>query len=108
LLFSDKLDEMNEMNINDRNNAIEALQLKTIPVKTYTAGHAKLIGLAIRLNDKSTSVYKAVFEQAKTRLRLFKKWTDWSWWISAFLFALGWGLGLLGRLYGVPEAAGGN
>jgi hypothetical protein len=30
-----------------------------------------------------------------------------AWWISTFLFALGWGLGLLGKLYGVPEAAGG-
>jgi hypothetical protein len=30
----------------------------------------------------------------------------WAWWISAFLFAVGWGLGLVGKLYGVPEAGG--
>jgi hypothetical protein len=29
-------------------------------------------------------------------------------WISGFLFTLGWGLGLVGKLYGVPEAAGGD
>lgn len=31
-----------------------------------------------------------------------------AWWISAALFAVGWGLGLLGKIYGVPEAAGGE
>jgi hypothetical protein len=30
----------------------------------------------------------------------------WAKWISAVLFILGWGLGLLGKLHGVPEAAG--
>jgi hypothetical protein len=30
-----------------------------------------------------------------------------AWWISTCLYAFGWGLGLLGKLYGVPEAAGG-
>jgi hypothetical protein len=31
-----------------------------------------------------------------------------AWWVSAALFALGWGLGLLGKLYVVPEAAAGE
>ncbi len=31
-----------------------------------------------------------------------------AWWLSMFLFTVGWGLGLLGKLYGVPEAAGGD
>lgn len=34
--------------------------------------------------------------------------SHFAWWIAAVLFALGWGLGLVGKLYGVPEAAGGE
>jgi hypothetical protein len=34
--------------------------------------------------------------------------TTWAWRISAFLFTIGWSLGILGKLYGVPEAAGGG
>jgi hypothetical protein len=32
----------------------------------------------------------------------------YAWWISAFLFALGWSLGVLGKMYGVPDAGAGE
>lgn len=31
-----------------------------------------------------------------------------AWWFSMFLFTVGWGLGLLGKLYGAPEAESGG
>src|SRR5579862_7929274 len=44
-------------------------------------------------------------ENVKSRHRMYATWTFW---ISAFLFVVGWSLGLLGKLYGVPDAAGGE
>jgi hypothetical protein len=38
----------------------------------------------------------------------FQMETDIAWWSTAALFLIGWGLGLLGKLYDVPEAATGE
>jgi hypothetical protein len=34
--------------------------------------------------------------------------SSYAWWITVALFAIGWTLGLVGKLYGVPEAPGGD
>jgi hypothetical protein len=61
------------------------------------------------LNDfgrKLDKLDNAIFDDARMRRRRHEEYADIGWWISAFLFALGWGLGLLGKLHGVPAAAG--
>jgi hypothetical protein len=42
-------------------------------------------------------------------IRPLNEWrAKWAWRISMLLFVVGWGLGLLGKLYGVPEAVSGE
>ena len=56
----------------------------------------------------SSTLSKNVLEYAKAIRARNAHYSAYAWWISAFLFALGWGLGLVGKLYGVPEAASGE
>jgi len=53
----------------------------------------------------SSTLNKDVLEYAKAIRARNAHYSAYAWWISAFLFALGWSLGLIGKLYGVPEAA---
>jgi len=54
------------------------------------------------------AVHKVILEDSDQIERRNELFADCAWWISAFLFAFGWGLGFLGKFYGVPEAAGGG
>jgi hypothetical protein len=53
------------------------------------------------LSDLDETIF-ADAEKMRERNKVLSKWASG---ISAFLFAIGWGLGLVGKLYGVPEAA---
>lgn len=55
-------------------------------------------------NDYDDFVQRLLKSAEYTRSRE-ETYSKWAWWASATLFALGWGLGLVGKLYGVPEAA---
>jgi hypothetical protein len=50
---------------------------------------------------------KVLQEQEQRRIRL-KHFYDLFTWVSYGLYTFGWGLGFVGRLYGLPEAAGGD
>jgi hypothetical protein len=56
----------------------------------------------------SSALSKNVLEHARAIRARNAHYSAYAWWISAFLFALGWGLGLVGKLYGVPEASSGE
>ncbi|HWY22904.1 MAG TPA: hypothetical protein VNX26_16880 [Candidatus Acidoferrum sp.] len=51
---------------------------------------------------------RSILSDAETLRRRNSLLSARAWWISTFLFALGWGLGLLGKLYGVPGTASGE
>jgi hypothetical protein len=59
-------------------------------------------------NGTANRLVADVLRDAEETQRRNERHSVEAWWISAFLFALGWGLGLVGKLYGVPEAAGGD
>jgi hypothetical protein len=58
------------------------------------------------LNFDMDKVAKDLLNEAEHSRQRNQLYSTIAWWISTFLFALGWGIGLLGKLYGVPEAAG--
>jgi hypothetical protein len=60
------------------------------------------------LTTKSKALVDKVWKDANEIHDNYDRYSVCAWWISAFLFAFGWGLGLIGKLYGVPEAAGGE
>jgi hypothetical protein len=49
-----------------------------------------------------------VLDDAEETRRRNETKSRYAWWISAALFSLGWGLGLVGKLYGVPEVGSGE
>ena len=55
-------------------------------------------GLALAVIDLDGDTLQEA-EIIRERNAIYAKY---AWWISAALFALGWGLGLLGKLKGVP------
>lgn len=57
------------------------------------------------LSEKETALVIRILRDAQSIRKSHDNYSRWAWWISALLFAIGWGLGLLGKLYGVPEAA---
>jgi hypothetical protein len=60
------------------------------------------------LMDDISAITEDLEAQAEQIRRRNNAYAHIAWWASALLFAFGWGLGLLGKLYGVPEAAGGE
>src|ERR1051326_7041389 len=64
--------------------------------------------LASSIDSQGMEVKRRILEHADNIRGKNELYSRYAWWISAFLFALGWGLGLVGKLYGVPEAAGGE
>lgn len=68
----------------------------------------QLFASAIDLRSDAHELTKRVLEVAEGVRQTNEQRSRYAWWISAGLFALGWGLGLLGKLYGVPgvEAEG--
>jgi hypothetical protein len=64
----------------------------------------KEYGYGMRVNHLGELINQEVLA-----IRPLNEWrAKWAWRISVLLFTLGWGLGLLGKLYGVPEAAAGD
>ena len=61
---------------------------------------------ASELDMKSNGLADTVLKDASLIRNRNDEYSRISWWISSSLFALGWGFGLLGKLYGVPEVAG--
>jgi hypothetical protein len=59
-----------------------------------------------QLTLKLNSLEQRIFADAESQRHKYDEYSDLAWWISAGLFVLGWSLGLLGKLYGMPEAAG--
>jgi hypothetical protein len=51
---------------------------------------------------------RGVLDEAKVIRERDEGRSNVAWWVSAFLFAIGWGLGLLGKVYGIPSAGGGD
>ena len=80
------------------NKRTEQLLLK------YTASVDGTNAIQIR----TTFLQRDLMEEAEHIKNKEARYSRISWWISAFLFAVGWGLGLLGKLYGMPEVAGGD
>jgi hypothetical protein len=60
----------------------------------------------ITASEEMNQLRKKVFDDAQSTRERKEIEADIAWWSTATLFAIGWGLGLLGKLYGVPEAAG--
>lgn len=46
---------------------------------------------------------KDVLEDAETIKKHNESLSKYAWWITAWLFTFGWGIGLLGQIYGVPN-----
>lgn len=61
-----------------------------------------------QLREDSDALTATVLKDAEDFRKRNSTYSTAAWWISAGLFAVGWGLGLLGKLYGVPEGAGGE
>jgi hypothetical protein len=59
------------------------------------------------MND-SEKLTTVVFDDAEAIRKRNEKYAAIAWWITAALFVIGWGLGLLGKVYRVPEATGGD
>lgn len=53
-----------------------------------------------------SGVLPEVFNRCEEIRNRNERKATWAWWISAGLFALGWSLGVLGKLYGVPVESG--
>jgi hypothetical protein len=51
---------------------------------------------------------KDILADAKNTRGINLKYSGWAWWTSFFLFAFGWALGLVGKLYGVRETVSGK
>jgi hypothetical protein len=97
--------------------------LNSPPWQYKSAEHLAAIG-AYQGNDPyirrtvsfAGSVYEFAHDTRRLAEQLFvdadavrkrnKELSEYAWWASTILFALGWSLGLLGLLYGVPAAAG--
>lgn len=60
------------------------------------------------LREDADKLRDEILKSAADREHRAQRLSRYAWWISAFLFAVGWTLGLVGKLYGVPEAAGGS
>jgi hypothetical protein len=60
------------------------------------------------LAQRVDTLINKTLSDARERKKRNARFSKWAWWISTALFTLGTGLGLLGKLYGVPEAAGGE
>jgi hypothetical protein len=58
------------------------------------------------LDGKLRSFQSRLYSNAENVKSRHRTYATWTFWISALLFFVGWSLGLLGKLYGVPEAAG--
>lgn len=65
-------------------------------------------GALTSTSDASSALSKNVLEHARAIRTRNAHYSKFAWWISALLFAFGWSIGLVGKLYGVPEAAGGE
>ncbi|MGA2923561.1 MAG: hypothetical protein ABSE28_20855 [Candidatus Sulfotelmatobacter sp.] len=59
------------------------------------------------LSLRETALVTRILKDAQSIRQTHDSYAKGAWWISALLFAIGWGLGLLGKLYGVQEAASG-
>lgn len=44
---------------------------------------------------------KSIFDDAEVRRKREETYADVAWWSTATLFLIGWGLGLLGKVYGI-------
>ena len=49
---------------------------------------------------------KGILDEAKTLRARDESKARWAWWIAAVLYTVGWGLGLLGKIYEVPTVGG--
>jgi hypothetical protein len=90
----------------DYRQAIKELKKKT--ADELAPLNERLDNELINVSAQAYSLQTATLDHAKAireRNRLNEKYAKW---ISAALFGLGWGLGLLGKFYGVPEVAGGG
>ena len=56
------------------------------------------------LREQVDSITNPLWEEADKELEQNRKRTEYASWVSYFLFAVGWIAGLLGKIYGVPEA----
>jgi hypothetical protein len=45
---------------------------------------------------------QGILDEAKTLRSRDERRARWAWWIAAALYTLGWGLGLAGKVYGLP------
>ena len=70
------------------------------------AGEQGWIAASNRLDLRVQKLAIVVLHKAEELRRENDYYSNRAWWISALLFGLGLGLGLLGKVYGVPEAAG--
>jgi hypothetical protein len=62
----------------------------------------------IELSVSTPSLGEKVMECAEATKKMNRQQSIKARWISGLLFAFGWSLGLLGKLYGVPDASSGD
>jgi hypothetical protein len=66
----------------------------------------KLIDRSAALAMQVETMTFKLWESSKTELDENRKRSQYARWVSSCLYAVGWGLGLLGKVYGVAEANG--
>jgi len=62
----------------------------------------------IKVTQRIEALRNGLFEYADAVRKENARISKLAWRCSVGLFGLGWGLGLLAKLYGVPQAAGGE
>jgi hypothetical protein len=78
------------------------------PPHMSNAIYEELIEPVGTLDYNVQKLQQDVLDDAEKTRQTNRRRSEWAWWISSGLYALGWGLSLVGKLYGVPEAAGGD
>jgi hypothetical protein len=63
-----------------------------------------VVGFAVDLQRDSEAFVTKVLKQAEETRKRNERKTEYSWWISAVLYGIGWGLGLVARLFHIPVA----
>jgi len=107
--LADKFEAMDDMDSKEVDAAVLQIKLQSIPEdEVFPNAARKLTFLNRQLLFKSVDISNTVVAEAKAKESYYEKWSDRSWVIAGLLYALGWSLGLFGKLYGVPDAAGGD
>jgi len=86
-----------------KDRLVEEKALKEAEVKCETANKSFMF-----LSGASLGFEMRVLNEAEITRQRNDKYSQYAWRISTFLFALGWGLGFVGKVYGLPGVGGGE